>query len=66
MCICRIIFLTGASNNHNDYFLFFLSLFPFCALHRGGGGGLFEAMAGTNANTSPGGSPGARGSAQVL
>ena len=33
MCICRIIFLTGASNKHNDSFPFFLSLF-FCALHR--------------------------------
>ena len=29
-----IIFLTGASNNHNDSFPFFLSLFSFCALHR--------------------------------
>ena len=49
MCICRIIFLKGASNNHNDSFPVFLSLF-FCALHRfrrvrsalpcrGGGGG---------------------------
>ena len=34
MCICRIIFLTEASNNHNDSFPFFLSLFSFCALHR--------------------------------
>ena len=34
VCICRIIFLTGASNNHNDSFPFFLSLFSFCALHR--------------------------------
>ena len=34
MCICRIIFLTGASNNHNDSFPFFVSLFSFCALHR--------------------------------
>ena len=25
MCICRITFLTGASNNHNDSFPFFLS-----------------------------------------
>ena len=33
VCICRIIFLTGASNNHNDSFPFFLSLF-LCALHR--------------------------------
>ena len=33
MCICRIIFLTGASNHHNDSFLFLLSLFSFCALH---------------------------------
>ena len=31
MCICRIIFLTGASNNHNNSFPFFLSF--------GGGGG---------------------------
>ena len=34
MCICRIIFLTGASNNHNDSFPFFLSFLSFCALHR--------------------------------
>ena len=34
MCICKIIFLTGASNNHNDSLPFFLSLFSFCALHR--------------------------------
>ena len=27
MCICRIIFLRGASNNHNGSFLFFVSLF---------------------------------------
>ena len=33
VCICRIIFLTGA-NNHKDSFPFFLSLFSFCALHR--------------------------------
>ena len=32
MCICRI-FLTGACNNHNDSFPFFLSFFSFCALH---------------------------------
>ena len=29
VCICRITFLTGASNNHNDSFPFFLE--------RGGG-----------------------------
>ena len=34
MCICRIIFLTGASNIHNDSFPFFLSLFSFYAPHR--------------------------------
>ena len=34
MCICRIIFLTGASNNHNDSFPCFLSLSSFCTLHR--------------------------------
>ena len=34
MCICRIVFLTGASNNGNDSFPFFLSFFSFCALHR--------------------------------
>ena len=32
--VCRILFLTGASNNHNDSFPFFLSLSSFCALHR--------------------------------
>ena len=38
VCICRIIFLTGASNNHNESFPFpfFLSFPSFCAL--GGGG----------------------------
>ena len=41
VCICRIIFLTGASNNHNDYFPFVLSFSSFCALRaqEGGGGG---------------------------
>ena len=34
VCICWIIFLTGASNNHNDSFPFFLSFSSFCALHR--------------------------------
>ena len=34
MCICRIIFPTGASHNHNDSFPFFLSFSSFCALHR--------------------------------
>ena len=41
MCICSIIFLTGASNNYNDSFLFFLSLFfLFLSLFqiKGGGG----------------------------
>ena len=46
MCICRIIFLTGVSNNHNDSFPFSLPFASFCALHcfrrarsaRGGGG----------------------------
>ena len=33
VCICGIIFLTGASNNHNDSFPFVLS-FSFCTLHR--------------------------------
>ena len=49
--ICRIIFLTGASNNHNNSFPFVLSISSFCALHQfrraqscsvtplGGGGG---------------------------
>ena len=34
MCICRIIFLTGASKNYDDSFPFFLSFFSFCALQR--------------------------------
>ena len=34
VCICTIIFLTEASNNHNDSFPLFLSFFSFCALHR--------------------------------
>ena len=34
MCICGIIILTGASNNHNDSFPFFLSFSSFCAPHR--------------------------------
>ena len=34
VCICRINFLTRASNNHNDSVLFFLSFSSFCALHR--------------------------------
>ena len=34
MCICWIIFLTGAFNNHNDSFPYFLSFFSFYALHR--------------------------------
>ena len=33
VCICRIIFLTGASN-HNDSFPFSLSFSSFCTLHR--------------------------------
>ena len=32
--ICRIIFLTGASNNDHDSFPFFFSFSSFCALHR--------------------------------
>ena len=31
--ICRIIFLTGASNNHNGSFPFVLSFASFCTLH---------------------------------
>ena len=41
VCIRRIIFLTGASNNHNDSFPFVLSFASFCALqgdYKGGGG----------------------------
>ena len=34
VCICRIIFLTRASNNHNASFPFVLSFSSFCALHR--------------------------------
>ena len=34
VCICRIIFLTGASNNHNYSFPLVLSFSSFCALHR--------------------------------
>ena len=34
VCVCRIIFLTGASNNHNDSFPFVLDFSSFCALHR--------------------------------
>ena len=33
MCICRILFLTGASKNHNHSFPFVLSFSSFCALH---------------------------------
>ena len=33
VCICRMIFLAGASNNHNDSFPFVLSFSSFCALH---------------------------------
>ena len=33
VCICRIMFLTGASNNHHDSFPFVLSFASFCALH---------------------------------
>ena len=33
MCICRIIFPTGASNNHNDSFPFVLAFASFSALH---------------------------------
>ena len=41
VCICRIIFLTGASNNNNDSFPFVLSfcLFLCSAPFSGGGGG---------------------------
>ena len=34
VCICRIIFLTGASNKHHKSFPFVLSFSSFCALHR--------------------------------
>ena len=33
VCICRIIFLTGASNNYKDSFPFVLSFASFCVLH---------------------------------
>ena len=51
MCICRIMFLTGASNNYNDSFPVFLSFFSFFAPHRfrrapGGGGGFREGVLG--------------------
>ena len=32
VCICRIIFLTEASNNHNDSFPFILCFASFCAV----------------------------------
>ena len=38
VCICRIIFLTGASNNHNDSFPFVLSSASF----KGGGGTIWS------------------------
>ena len=34
VCICRIIFLTGASNNHNDSFPFVISFASLCDLHQ--------------------------------
>ena len=37
VCICRIIFLTGASNDHNDSFPFVLSFSSFSTLLGGGG-----------------------------
>ena len=49
-CICRILFPTGASNNHNESFPCALSFASFCTLHqfrkRGGGGKALTPAAG--------------------